>query len=203
MQELVTLQRAEYICVPLDGFGIALSPIFVLKSRAKREAFTLIDIRMTTLQTRLWQAIDNVMGEATLETEMFQFLVPRGTSAEIHQQANKDFIESITSRGLPDSDPTNKFLRKTDLRISQAQSKLMLGSWPPSAALVLNVSQDISNAVRYTVEQTLGSLMKQPEDIETDKIVLLLFAIDRLVAKHVIKGIVAKFPLSKYQQVQE
>ena len=203
MQELVALQHAEYICVPLEGFGIALSPNFVMRSRAKREAFLLVDIRLITLQTRLWQAINNVMGEATLETEMLWFLVPSSTSVEIHQQANRDFIKSITSCGLPDNNPTNKFLHKTDLHISQALSKLMLGSWPPTAALVLNVSQDISNAVHYTVEQTLGGMMNQPEDIKTDKIVLLLLAIDRLVAQHVIKGIVAKFPLSKYECVQE
>ena len=79
----------------------------------------------------------------------------------------------------------------------------MLGSWPPTATLVLNISQDISNAVRYTVEQTLGGMMNRPEDIKTDKIVLLLLAINRLVTQHVIKGTVAKFPLSKYERVQE
>jgi len=178
-----------------------LAPLLTNRHRENRRTFSLLDIRLTTLQGRLTQAIDNVTKEKKFEECILGFLVPR-TSPEEYLRTHEAWVKSIHETGVPESDKRSEFIRCTDFRIVQAHSRLMHGRWPPSHALRLNVSQEVSNAVCFTADKTLKNFAKPPEEVETDAAVLVRLAIDQLVAQNVMRGTVGSFELSSYQAVQ-
>jgi len=178
-----------------------LAPLLTNRHRGIRRTFSLLDIRFTTLQARLTQAIDNVAKEKKFEEWILGFLVPR-TSPEEYLRRHEAWVKSIHETGVPESDERSDFIRRTDFRSVQAHSRLMHGRWPPSHALWLNVSQDVSNAVRFTADKTLENFAKPPEEVETDAAVLVRLAIDRLVAQNVMRGTVGSFQLSSYEAVK-
>ena len=194
VQEARTLKLFGYFSSPHSRCGVEFLPLDSDAYNNARHECSVLDVHLIALQTKLFQAIDNVTGRTALQKFIIGFITPDVKQPKPYMALHQRWVGRLQATGIPGSDESSFLIRRTDLRILQAIAKFTK-SEQPNETLRLSTAQDLSNSVRFTADRLLVNR-------STDEIVLAHFVLDKLIAQAVWGGGLKDFRLNNYQAVK-
>ena len=166
----------------------------------------MLDLLLLARQTKLMQALDNIMGRTDVQDQILDFITPAISDRKVYIALHKRYITRLQKNGVPDSDPINPLIRRVDLRIHQASENLRQSKHQENVQLHfgnldfdvrnfehLRTTQDVTNSVRYVAAKLLAERYPTSSNIATDDTVLAHLMLDKLVAQAVWNGALSEF----------
>ena len=201
IQELRALQSFGFYASPHVAHGVEFLPLDSKLCQEAREKCSMLDLMLLAYQTKLMQALDNLMGRTDLQDRILDFITPAISDRKVYIALHKRYITGLQKNGVPDSDPINPLIRRVDLRIHQASENLRR-SKQPTETLLLRTAQDVSNSVRFGAAQLLAERYPTSSNVATDDTVLAHLMLDKLVAQAVWNGALSEFRLNTHKAIE-
>jgi hypothetical protein len=201
VQETRVLKTFGFYASPHVARGIEFLPLDSKLYQEAREKCSMLDLLLLARQTKLMQALDNIMGRTNLQAQIVDFITPAIPDCKVYIELHKRYIAGLQKDGVPESDPTSLLIRRVDLRIHQASENLRR-SEQLSETLLLRTAQDVSNSVRFGAAKLLAERYPTSSNTATDDTVLAHLMLDKLVAQAVWNGGLSKFRLNTYKAIE-
>ena len=201
VQETRALKTFGFYASPHVVHGVEFLPLHSKLYQEAREKCSMLDLLLLARQTKLMQALDNIMGRTDLQDRILDFITPAIPDRKVYIALHKRYVTGLQKNGVPDSDPINPLIRRVDLRIRQASENLRR-SEHPTETLLLRTAQDVSNSVRFGAAKLLAERYPTSSNVATDNTVLAHLVLDKLVAQAVWNGSLSEFRLNTYKAIE-
>lgn len=201
VQEMIVLKTFGFYASPHVARGLEFLPLDSKLYQEAREKCSMLDLLLLARQTKLMQALDNIIGSTDLQARILDFITPAIPDRKVYIALHKRYIAGLQKDGISGSDPTSLPIRRVDLRIHQASENLRR-SGQLTETLLLRTAQDVSNSVRFVAAKLLAERYPTSSNVATDNTVLAHLMLDKLVAQAVWNGALSEFRLNTYKAIE-